>query len=277
MKVTEYTQYRGEEEIITRIEEQDSKNNIIEEIDFDQEGQMLLKTTYKYNNQDKAVEITQYDEENNLIEKKSIEFDEKGKKSGSIIEFPDLSITKETQTINGNSILIKTEDEDGEFEGSVEYITNEEGLTTEVIRTNFMNKVDSKVLYEYNDAKQNIKITEQDAKGYFIKSYIFDYDENGNKTLEDELDKKNRVLDRKLYKYESDLLTSIKTANGSIYYHYDNKNLIKEERLNPDSSSEITIYNYENNRIVSEKQYNIPHGETVEETFLSVSKRYIYE
>ena len=277
MKITEYTQYRDGNEIITRIEERDSNNNIIEEIDFDQEGQQLIKSTYKYNKNNKAVEIIQFDEDNNLIEKKTIEYTDDEKEHSSVIEFPDASLTKEIRIINGNSTLIKTEDEDGEFEGSIEYISNNDKLVTEVIRTNFMNKIDSKVLYEYNEAKQNIKIIEKDGKGYFIKAYTFAYDENGNKIREEELDKKDRILDRKIFNYDTNRLISIKSASDSVYYHYDNKNIVKEERLNPDSSSDIVITDYDGDKIKTEKLYSIPHGETIEESFLSVSKRYIYE
>ena len=277
MKITEFTKYREGNENISRIEERDLNNNITEEFDFDQEGQLLIKSTYKYNDKNKVIEIAQFDEDNNLIEKKTIEFDDNNKELSSIIEFPDASLTKESRIIDGNSTLIKTEDEDGEFEGSVEYISNNEDLVTEVIRTNFMNKVDSKVFYEYNDIKQNVKVIEKDGKGYFIKAYSFAYDKNNNKIREEELDKKDRILDRKIFNYDADLLSSIKSASDSVYYHYKNNNIIKEERLNPDSSSDIVISDYEGDKIKTEKLYSIPHGETIEEGFLSVSKRYIYE
>ena len=84
-------------------------------------------------------------------------------------------------------------------------------------------------------------------------------------------------MDRKVYKYDANILISIKSGSGSVYYHYDNKNIVKEERLNPDSSSDIVISGYNGDKIKTEKLYSIPHGETIEEGFLSVSKRYIYE
>ena len=102
MKITEFTKYRDSEEIISRIEIRDNKKNIIEEVDFDDNGQQLIKTTYEYNDKGQPVVVTQYDEDNLLIEKKKIEYDSEGREIFNLIEFPDGSITKETKKREGN-------------------------------------------------------------------------------------------------------------------------------------------------------------------------------
>jgi len=142
MKISEFTKHRDADEVLTRIETRDQNNNITEDIDFDDNGNQLLRTTYEYNNSGKVTSIAQYDEDNQLIEKNNIGFDEEGKVSSKIIEFPDGSLTKEIPTKKDNSVLITTEDEDGEFEGSLEHILDEKGMTKELIRTNFMGKID---------------------------------------------------------------------------------------------------------------------------------------
>lgn len=277
MKITEYTSHQNAEEITSRITEQDEQGNITLEIDFDDDGQQILKSTNSYNADNKIVSSKQVDEEEALIEKKQFEYDENGKLILSITEFPDGSISKESQKVDGQSRLLITEDEDGEFEGSVEYIMNENGKTKELIRTNFMNKVDSILVYEYNDKQQVTKVLEQDPKKRFIKSYVFVYDELGNKTIEEEQNKKGKPTSRTVHTYTGTNLISSKAAEGSVYYTYENDLIVKEEQLSPDGSSDVVVYEYEDTKKMSEKHYSIPQGETTEDMFLVMAKRYLYE
>lgn len=277
MKITELTKYRDSEDVISRIEIRDEKQNITEEIDFDDNGQQLLKTTYEYNSNGKPSCITQYDEDNQLIEKKTLEYDSEDKEISSLIEFPDGSLTKEIRKKEGNSITIKTEDEGGEFEGSVEHILDEKGLTKKLIRTNFMGKVDYRLAYEYDENKNTTKIIEQDPKGRFIKAFAYQYDENGNRIIEEEVDKKNRPLSRIIHKYEGSLLKSTVTASESTHYYYENNRVIKEETLQPDGSADIITRTFDGDKILNEKHFSIPQGEKTEEDFLTIEKRYQYE
>ena len=277
MKITEYTKYQEQEEVCSRIEELDSNHNIIEEIDFDESENQQLRITYEYNQKNKATLIIQYDEDNQLIEKKSISYNEEGKVELTTIEFPDGSLSKEKKVKEGNSITLITEDEDGEFEGSVQHILDEKGLTKELIRTNFMNKVDSRLQYEYDDNKNTRKVIEQDPKGRFMKAYAFSYDENGNRTIEEELNKKDKIVARTIHKYDGSHLISSKTADESVYFHYQEDHMIKEERFNPDGSSDIIKFEYNDNKIISEKHFNIPQGEATEDIFMIMSKRYEHQ
>ena len=277
MKITEFTKYQNEEEKISHIETLDHNKNITEEIDFDDYGNQINKTVYTYNEQNKANLVIQYDEDNQLIEKKNIDYDNNGKEESVTTEFPDGSISKEYRKKEGNSITIITEDEDGEFEGSIQHIIDENEMTKELIRTNFMNKVDSKLVYEYDDKKQATRILEQDPKGRFLRGFSYQYDENGNRTTENELNKKNQVIARTTHKYEGSNLISSQAADQSVYYHYENNQVIKEERLNPDGSSDIIKFNFQNNKINTEKHFNIPQGEATDESFLMLTKRYLYE
>ncbi len=277
MKITEFTKHQEGEEIISKIETRDINNNITEEIDFDENGQQLLRITNGYNEKGKLLLITQYDEDNQLIEKKTIHYNSEGKEIGSETEFPDGSLTKEIHKIEGNSVTITTEDEDGEFEGSVQHILNDNHLTKELIRTNFMGKVDYRLKYEYDENQNTTKVIEQDPKGRFLKAYAYQYDENANRTIEEELDKKDRPVSRIIHKYDGNLLKSTITASESVHYHYENNQIIKEEILQPDGSADIIKRTFENNKIINEKQYSIPQGENTEEDFLIMEKRYLYE
>lgn len=277
MKITEFTKYPGETEIISRIEIHDTNNNITEEIDFDEKGQQLLKITSSYNDIQKPITTSQFDEDNNLIEKKTIEYNSEGKEISSRIEFPDGSLTIETINKKGNSVIITTEDEDGEFEGSIEHILNNEDMTKELIRTNFMGKIDSRLVYEYDENKNTSKIIEQDPKGRFIKAYAYKYNEFGKKIIEEELDKKDRPLSRIIHKYEGNKIKSTITASETTHYYYENNNIIKEEVLQPDGSADIIVRTFDKDKLISEKQYSNPQGESLEEQFLSVEKRYLYE
>lgn len=277
MKITEYTSHQDADEITSRIAEHDEQGNITLEIDFDDNGQQLLKSTNTYDTDNRLITSTQFDEEEQFIEKKQFEYDENGKLILTITDFPDGSISKESQKIEGQSRLIITEDEDGDFEGSVEYLMDENGLTKELIRTNFMNKVDSILVYEYDNKQQVTKVLEQDPKKRFIKAYVFYYDELGNRTIEEEQNKKGKPTSRTVHTYEGTHLISSKAAEGSVYYTYEDDLIVKEEQLSPDGSSDVIIYEYEDAKKTSEKHYSIPQGENTEEMFLVMAKRYLYE
>lgn len=277
MKKTVYTQFPDGEKIISKIEIRNPENLIIEETDFDEEGNQLLKVTYQYNQQKRPILVTQYDENNQLIEKKTIEYNEQGKEAGSLTEFPDGSISKEIYKKEGHSIIIKTEDEDGEFEGSMEHILDENDLIIERIRTNFMGKVDYRLKYEYDENQNTTKIIEQDPKGRFLKAYAYKYDENGNRIVEEELDKKDRPQSRIIHKYEGNLLKSTITASESVHYYYEDNQIVKEENLQPDGSAEIIVRTFENKQLKSEKYYTNPQGDNIDEDFLTFEKIYIYE
>ncbi len=277
MKITEFTKQQEEDEIISKIETRDKNNNVIEEIDFDDNEQQLLRITNEYDEKGNLLIVSQYDENNQLIEKKNINYNSEGKEIGSEIEFPDGSLTKEIHKKEGNSIIITTEDEDGEFEGSIEYIINDKNLTKELIRTNFMGKVDYRLNYEYDGNQNTTKIIEQDPKGRFLKAYAYQYDENANRTIEEELDKKDRPISRIIHKYDGKQLKSTATASESVHYYYENNQIVKEETLHPDGSSDIIKRTFENNKLKSEKHYSIPQGENTEEDFLIMRKRFLYE
>ncbi len=277
MKITEFTKYRDQEEVTTRIETRDQNNNITEDIDFDEKGNQLVRTTYEFNDLGKATIITQYDEDNQLIEKNNTEYDENGKVSSKIIEFPDGSLSKEIQTKKDNSILLSTEDEDGEFEGSLEHILDENGMTKELIRTNFMGKIDSRLIYEYDEQKNTTKIIEQEAKGHFIRGFAYQYDQNKNRTVEEEINKKGQPLSRIIHKYEGNILKSSVSTSESTYFYYEDGLLTKEENLLPDGSADVIVNKYENKIISLEKHYSIPQGESTQDEYLLLTKRYLYE
>lgn len=277
MKITEFILYPEQEESISRVQVLDDQKNIIEEIDFDESGNQLLKVCSQFNEFKKATEIIQYDEFNELIEKKNIEYNQEQKVESTIIEFPDGSLSKEIRVKEDNSVTIKTVNEDDEFEGSVQNILDSKDQVIEQIITNFMNKVDSRMFYEYNDKGETSKIIKKDPKGRFLKAYTFAYDESGNKIREEELNKKEQIIDRVIHQYEAQNLISSKSANESVYYQYENNELIKEEHLNPDGSSNIINFKHQNNQLISEKHYNVPQGNATEDSFLVLQKRYLYE
>lgn len=275
MKVTAYIQYTESEETKAHIAIYDENQLLIEDTDFDENGLQIHKTSYQYNSEQGITKMVQFDEQNELIQDIETVYNGKDKQLNTI-HFPDGSISFERYIKENNTLNIITEDEDGEFEGSILHILDENGLSKEIVRTNFMNKVDTRLLYEYDDRKQITKITEQDAKGHFLRANAYGYDESGNTITEDNLNKKGEIIARVLHKYENGNLISTQTANDSAYFIYENDLLIKEEKLNPDGSSDIITFEYTDGLISFEKHYSIPQGEEIIENFLIFTKRYEY-
>ncbi len=276
MKITEYTLFRDEEAVVSNISKYDSKGNLIEEIDYDDFGKSQSAIINQYNSDNQLIKVEQYGIDNEMIDVTEIIYSD-GEISQKIISFPDDSKTFEHYRRSENSLEIVTEDEDGEFEGSVlRKLTN--GLTTELIRINFMKKQDSHLINEYNEKQQLIKVKELNAKGKLERAYAFKYDDYGNRICEDELDRKERLLSRTVHKFEEDRLLETQAPNYSIKIEYENKQPIKEMITNPDGSVDITNYKYNDNKQkIEEIVYQIPYGEAFDERFLAYTKRFVYE
>ncbi len=276
MKITEYIQFRDEEEIISNISEYDSNGNLTEEVDYDDNGEQQSKIIHQYNTDNQIIRTEQYYTEDELIDITETLYSE-GEIAQKIISFPDDSKTFEHYKRSENSLEIVTEDEDGEFEGST--LRNfDNGLTTELIRINFMKKKDSHLKYEYNDKQQLIKVRELNAKGKTEKAYAFKYDNFGNRICEDELDRKERLLNRTVHKFEEDRLLETQAPNYSLQIEYEDKRPIKETLINPDGSQDVTLYKY-NSEHQKEQEivYKIPYGEAFNKDFWAYTKRFKHE
>jgi len=70
---------------------------------------------------------------------------------------------------------------------------------------------------------------------------------------------------------------SFRSSDQSVYYQYNNNQVIKEEILNPDGSSDIINFEFEGDKVLNEKHFNIPQGEQTQDDFLIYTKRFLYE
>ena len=140
-----------------------------------------------------------------------------------------------------------------------------------------MNKITAFYEYEYDEKDQMIKAVEKDDRKKFLKAYAFTYDNEGNKTVEEELNKKDKIISRIIHQYENDKIIKTKAAEGDTHFYYNNELLIKEETLYPDGSANVIVYSYnENKDITEEKHYDISQGNEIQEYFLQKQIRYEY-
>ena len=139
----------------------DKKGNIIEENDYDSDGSLNSKTTYKYDEKGNKIEENDYDSDGRLSYKYTYKYDEKG-----------------------NIIEENHYDSDGRLRSKYTYKYDKKG---NMIEANFYNSDGSlsfKFTYKYDEKGNMIEVTYYDSDGSlnYKTTYKYEYDKNNNWT-----------------------------------------------------------------------------------------------
>ena len=143
----------------------DKKGNIIEENDYDSDGSLNSKTTYKYDEKGNKIEENDYDSDGRLDSKTTYKYDEKG-----------------------NIIEENHYDSDGRLDSKTTYKYDEKGNTIEKNYYSYSDgRLDSKITYKYNEKGNTIEENDYyysdgrlDSKTTY--KYKYEYDKNNNWT-----------------------------------------------------------------------------------------------
>lgn len=262
--------YLDENGMLFQITEYDINGNKILEISYDDEGNVIEKYEYVYNDNNNIVsKIIFFDEEiiaERIVyvrnEKEQIISEERHYESGSI-EFINYEYNE-----TGKLILRKSIDEDNECEWEEFFEYDNDNLISE-IRKDYGKKVFERKI-KYDEAGNVLEIIKQENNEYPIKQ-VFDYDNKGNEIKNLIYNHKNILVSKSLFEYDekSQVIKieeqDVSKHNTSILNYDAAGNQVMQEDLDIEGNliqRVVREYNENNEKLSSEIIIN-KHGFSV--------------
>lgn len=232
----EFEDYRDKTRIDYQQVKYDERGNVIEEVKFDDFGEMTGRALYAYDASGNLIGEETYDEEGELEEKLSYERDENGRVVRHFIHYLDGGKDTVLYEYNADGKLIcKTlKDEDGETE-RIEKLEYGNGFVTgvEVIEDGETVKQNR---YQ-TDAKGNVTVAEvmDEDEEYRI---VNEYDANGNHIRQLKYDDSEKLVEKHEYRYDGQN-RMIEVTDENVYgktvtmITYDEQgNAVKQKEMN---------------------------------------------
>ncbi|MDP4187571.1 MAG: hypothetical protein Q8907_04675 [Bacteroidota bacterium] len=264
----------------------DENGNLIEEIVYTNEGNVESRNQYDFDEKGRMVREVNYIDEEEIGDVKNYILDAEGKITGKDIEYADGSKSFERTQRSSTSTTTTFTDEDGEFDGKEERKLDGNGNVIEFIRYGFNKNMEQHIVYEYNDDSKLTGSVEYEGE-YILRKTEYQYDENGNQTLEVARTRKGELISRRVRKYdEKNHLIELSAPHFMIRYDYDEKgNMIREENvLSNGTLQNLTLYTYnEDNLLIEERiyrageEYSVGGELMAHEESEHLSKKYAYE
>ncbi len=261
-----------------------NKNALLtSEIKYDHNGMMIDRIEKKFDDKDKVLEEILFDENNELVERRTFERNENGKIVLGFLHYLDGSVDTTTYIYNENGDLIEKtiRDSDGDSDGrEVFTYNNGKRATEESFDEN--NELITKNRYLFNDRGHLMEVSNWTADEGMMLRTVNKYDENGDVERILRYDIENNLIEKSIYELDDKARVvkiieedQYKKVETHIEYDADG-NVIEQQQLNSEGEINHRIvrkYDNENNVIESEVAVN-GHGVDISQHYLM---RYEYE
>ncbi len=254
----------------------DDKGNIIEQNDYDGEGNYISGALTEFNENSKITLYQIFDENKQIIEWTEYGWDEEGRMILNV-EYDGNGAVTSRYTCeydkNGNMLNSATYGENDQLEGREEATYNEDGTTNTYLSYDGEENVIYRDAYTYNEQGKLIKEEisyESDGEAYNSVSE-YEYDSKGNQTLLLSYD--DGVLAEKVesaYDDRGNMLVS-KSYEGSakkpyevIEREYDSENRQTKSTIYGEDGKVNSISEYVFDEKGNQLQYSVKDGENVE-------------
>lgn len=247
----------------------DEAGNLLQEITYNQEKEIVHTYKYSYDAQNHITEELLLDEEGLISEKKQLVWGEDGLKLKEMLFYSDDAFDTTTFEYNNNKLLVAkiTVDEENELEKTEIFDYNGENLTKHIIKDSD-NKITFEETYIYNEKNQLNESKAIDKVDNSVNIYKYSYDDKGNVEELLQYNEKNKLVYRRLYEYnaQNKVVKIVEEDAGNknaTFYEYDNHgNIIKEEEFNKlDTLNHALIREYDaDNRLLHIETVINRHG-----------------
>jgi len=271
MRVTTFPKDTGEESFVSLIVNYDRQGNEIARYEYKGPGEFESKMEYRFNEQNRIIEETAYQDEFEILERKVFTRDESGQVLKIDIEYSDGSEAVQTveRDDEENTENWIERDEDDELESREFLKFDQEGRV--ILRESYDYRDKLTEVFEY-DYGENGKLARQrhlDERRKLILETEFRFNESGLPTLRASRNRKGVLSDFLKIEYNESGQPLKQSFSGRFTYTYEydqNGNNIEEKHYIGDSILEdvITSEYDANNRLI------------LEET-MKFSKKYEYE
>lgn len=219
------------EEFLNYSETYNEQEQLIEEKEFDAEGNILGRATYTYSDKGVLQSRETYLEGNILNEKETFQYLENGEIEKVELLYGGGGISRKFYAYSDGRVEISTQDDDGENEGSEVRILNANGDITERVVNDEEGKLESKKVARYDEHNNlvEIKIYGQDEE--LVEWQTFEYDSD------------QKEVKRILYSPNGE------THGGVTIEYNDDGKILRQKAINrlSGAGNYERIFSYENN------------------------------
>lgn len=253
---------RTEEYLMAEIEYSES-GKVLSDKRFTSDGTVESFTVNEYDAQDRIIASSQYDENDELCQKNTFEYEADGRmvKRGSF--YGEGSPEYSTRNVFENGLLVRedsyTEDDFDFTEKTRQY--DAEGRETQCVEFNEDNEVLYRTSFEYDGEGRMVKRFYEQPQEHDSRTFTYEYDEQGNKTKELLYNFDEKLIAKAYYTYNEDgNVLEMEEENLDIYrltrYTYEGKNCVKIEQADRDHLLAWTEYAYnEHDDVVTTKNF----------------------
>jgi len=276
--ITTYLQEVNEDPIKSEFIEYDKSGNIVLSMKYDETGNIIEKSEFTYDNENRKLTEKQYLSENEIAEDHSFKYDDKGRLYEAHTDYAEgySSIRKINYDADKNERIELEIDEDGEVEEKYVFKYHEtHGKLIEQAEYDDRGKLVQKTVFAYDDKGRLIEQAEferKEKKPIQSRKYVYN-DERDKIEVMRIFNHKNKLINQYHLSYdEQDRVTrQVSPTSGIIEIEYksdkeqierhidasgnvqnetktifdDNGNVIKEESLMLSKMHEITYYEAE--------------------------------
>jgi len=239
------------------LQEFDDQGNVIREVDYAPDGSVDNAAGYKYDDKNRLIEEVHYyeDEVSEVIRYK---LDENGKRTEVETTYADASKSVKKIVRDGNTITVKTFDEDGDTEEEDRIKYDSQGRVIEEIQLDEDGKTVTRSVYEYNEKGKLLTKTDYEGEGgLFIKTTL-EYDDRENLASEIQVTDQGNLVHRVNYQYNEKGERTTWQNNHQVHrVEYDEHSRpVTEETKNRMNNlvENFTEYKYNKQGLVSEER-----------------------
>jgi DNA-binding MarR family transcriptional regulator len=271
MRITTIPKDSESESFVSQIINYDRNGNEIARYEYRGPGEFESKQEFRFNENNKILEETNYQDEHEILERKIFTRDENGQVEKIDIEYNDGSFSVQTvekdDEANTENWIERDEDDEQESREFLKY--DEKGRVILRESYDFNDKLLEAFEYEYNESGQLSRQRHLDDRRKLILETEFRYTESGQLLLRASRNRKGDLSDFLKIEYNENNKPVRQSFSGKytfLFEYDDNGNTVVEEQYAGESLLENRItFEYDvNNRVVLEEQ-------------LKLSKQYEYE
>lgn len=232
----DYAESKGK--YLASIKEFDQNNNILKEVGYRPDGWVENHYSNVYNEKNQRVEHSVYDEDDQLLETHRFDFDESGKIIGEACYYAEMDESDYTHYVyDADDMLVEKNNMDSDNElYSYIRVSYEDKKPVNERHYNDENRLEVEKMLAYDEKGQVVKEVDLDHVEGDKRTYVYEYDEQGNRIKTLVYNKKDQLVMKTLVEFENGLRMKIEEEDQSglsvFKFEYDaEKRMVLQEKF----------------------------------------------
>jgi YD repeat-containing protein len=260
-RITTHPKDSEDKPFVSQIINYDRQGNEINHVEYRGAGEFESKMEFRFNENNRILEETSYQDEVEILERKVFIRNEMGQVERIDIEYSDGSVSvltvERNEKENSENWIERDEEDEQESREFLKYDKDGRAILKESY--DYRDKLTEAFEYEYDESGKMTKQRHLDDRRKLILETEFRYNEFGKPTLKASRNRKGALSDFLKIEYNENGLPEKQSFSGryTYTYEYDERgNVVEEKHYIGDSVlDEVITSEYDaNNRIILEDQ-----------------------